>query len=502
VTKPTWRLSEDRCFDANPTQRRIARELYGGVAGLPIVSPHGHVDPQLFADESASYGTPADLLIIPDHYVYRLLHSCGIPLEALGVPRIDGGPVETDHRKIWQVFADNFHLFRGTPTGLWLSHELTDVFGVRRKLSGETAQATYDLIAAKLATPAFRPRALFERFNIEVLCTTDSATAPLDAHKAMRASGWSGDVRPTFRPDAVIDLLRPGWVESIDALSDVSGVDVCSFATFVEALERRREDFKALGATATDQSAESALTVELSSRDTGAIFQRALRGEASPDDARRFTAHMVVESARMSVDDGLVMQFHVGSLRNYDRAVYARFGRDKGFDIPRATEFARSLRPLLNRFGSDPRLTLILFTLDESTYSRELAPLAGVYPALKLGPPWWFHDSVGGLTRYRERVIETAGLYNTVGFNDDTRAFPSIPARHDLARRLDANWIAGLVVRGFVDEQDAHEMMLEAAYWLAKRAYRLDRFPSSRVSCGETATPENHHLLGEAHNVN
>ena len=469
-----WRLPEDRCFDPNPSQRRIARELYDAVADLPIVSPHGHVNPALFAYEGAAFGSPAELLIIPDHYVYRLLHSQGVPLEALGVPRVDGGRVETDHRKIWQTFADHFHLFRGTPTGLWLSHELTEVFGVRQKLGTTTAQATYDQIAGKLAAPAFSPRALFERFNVEVLCTTDAATDPLDSHEALRASGWSGDVRPTFRPDSVVDLLRPDWHQNIDNLSQVSGIDVRSYSTFIAALQQRRDDFRALGATATDQSAESAWAVELPPGDADHLFQRALQGRATTEDARRFTAHMVMEGAQMSVDDGLVMQFHVGSLRNYDHHIFRRFGRDTGFDIPRATEFTRNLRPLLNRFGRDSRLTLILFTLDEATYSRELAPLAGAYPALKLGPPWWFYDSVEGMARYRERVIETAGLCNTVGFNDDTRAFPSIPARHDLARRIDANWIAGLTVRGIIDEEDSHEMILDTAYRLAKRAYKLD----------------------------
>jgi glucuronate isomerase len=276
----------------------------------------------------------------------------------------------------------------------------------------------------------------------------------------------------------VIGLKRRGWREAIDRLSDLAGIDVHSFATFVEALERRREDFKALGATATDQSAAEALAVDIGQGEAEAIFQRALAGEATAGDARRFSAHMVMECARMSVEDGLVMQFHVGPVRDYDRSVLERHGRDRGFDIPLATEFTQSLRQLLNRFGRDPRLTLILFTLDESCYSRELAPLAGVYPALRLGPPWWFHDSVEGMARYRRAVVETAGLANTVGFNDDTRAFPSIPARHDVARRVDANWLAGLVVCGIVDEEDAHEMALDVAYRLAKRAYKLDRPPS------------------------
>jgi glucuronate isomerase len=432
------------------------------------------VDPRLLADENATFGSPAELLIIPDHYVFRMLYSQGISLESLGVPRIDGGPVEQDHRKIWQIFADNFYLFRGTPTGAWLAHGLKSVFSIEQKLSSASAQVIYDQIEAKLATPEFRPRTLFDRFNIEVLCTTDAATDPLLHHQAIRASGWQGDVRPTFRPDAVVNLLMPGWRDNIDSLSNVSGITVHSYPTFVQALEQQRALFKSLGATATDHAAISAYTAELSPSGAGAIFQRALRGQATPEDAHSFTAHMIMESARMSIEDGLVMQFHVGSVRNHNPLIFDRFGPDKGCDIPERSEFTHNLRPLLNKYGSDERLTLILFVLDETTYSRELAPLAGHYPAIKLGPPWWFHDSLNGIVRYFERVVETAGLYNTVGFNDDTRAFPSIPARHDLWRRIASNWVAGLVVRGIVDIDEAHEMILDMAYRLAKRAYKFD----------------------------
>jgi len=474
VIHSTWQLDPDRFFDPDPAQRRVARELYDGVKDLPIVSPHGHVDPRLFVDEDATFGTPADLLIIPDHYVFRMLYSQGIPLEDLGVLRVDGGPVERDHRKIWQIFADNFYLFRGTPSGIWLTHELIEMFGVEQKLDGETAQAIYDQVAEKLARPEFRPRALFERFNIEVLSTTDAATDMLEVHKTIRESGWGGDIRPAFRPDGVVNLLREGWRENVDKLNEVSGIDVTSYAAFVRALEQRRAFFKSMGAMSTDHAAISAYTVELSEAEANAIFQRALRGEATEDDARRFTAHMIMEFARMSIEDGLTMQFHVGSVRDHNRGIVERFGRDMGCDIPTTSEFTHNLRPLLNKYGNDPRLTLVVFTLDESTYARELAPLAGHYPALCIGPPWWFHDSLNGIRRYFDRVMETAGVHNTAGFNDDTRAFPSIPARHDVWRRASANWVAGLVVRGVVDEQDAQEMILDLAYRLAKQAYKLD----------------------------
>jgi glucuronate isomerase len=468
-----WYLPEERYFDPDPPQRQVAMELYQSVAHLPLICPHGHVNPRLLADENASLGTPADLLIIPDHYVFRMLYSQGIPLEHLGVARIDGGPIEKDHRKIWQVFADHFHLFRGTPTGAWLSHELISLFGIEEKLTGKSAQGIYDHIEAKLGSPEFRPQTLFKRFNIEVMCTTDAATDTLAHHQTLRKSGWSGNVRPTFRPDAVTNLLTPGWKKNIETLSKMSGISVSSYRRYIEALENRRVFFKNMGAAATDHAAETAYTAELKPSEANLIFQRALKGKVTPKDAKRFTGHMIMESARMSMEDGLVMQFHVGALRDHNDLIYHRFGPNMGADIPGPCEFTENMRPLLNKYGNDPRLTLILFTLDESTYARELAPLAGHYPAVKLGPPWWFHDSINGMKRYFDRIMETAGIHNTAGFNDDTRAFPSIPARHDLWRRVSANWIAGLVVRGIVDRDDANEMILDMAYRLAKRAYKL-----------------------------
>lgn len=465
--------NDDRCFDPDPAQRALARALYAGVRDLPIVSPHGHVDPSLLASDR-SLGSPADLFIIPDHYVFRMLYSQGVPLEDLGVPTRDGTPVETDHRRIWQRFADHFFLFRGTPTGLWLQDELADVFGVDEKLTGASAQRIYDHLERQLARPEFRPRALFERFRIETLCTTDGAADALEHHRQLGEAGWGDRVRPTFRPDAVVNLKTVGWRTHLDRLSEVAGIDIVDYFSFVRALEERRAMFKSLGATATDHSAATPHTARLTPGEAGAIFTRALYGEAREADAARFTAHMLIEMARMSVEDGLVMQLHVGSYRNHNQLLFDRFGPDIGADIPMATEWTQNLHALLAAYGSDPRFRLILFTLDESTYGRELAPLAGHYPAVLLGPPWWFYDSINGMRRYLDRVVETAGLYNLAGFNDDTRAFASIPARHDVWRRISCNWLAGLAVRGIVDEEDAYTMAVDCAYGLAKRAYKLD----------------------------
>ncbi len=466
-------LHPDRYFDANPVRREIARRLYSRVAALPLVCPHGHVDPRMLA-ENPRFPDPASLIVVPDHYIFRMLYSQGVPLEKLGIPRVDGGAVEADPRVIWQHFADHFHLFRGTPTGCWLKHEFEDVFGVGRTLDSRNAMEIYDQIEACLARPEFRPRALFERFRIEVLCTTDAATDTLEYHRQLRASGWPGVVLPTFRPDACVQILSPAWPHELARLAELTGKDTHTFDGFLAALEQRREFFREMGARATDHGVYSMYTGDLSSAERADIFNRALQGEVTDEDAIRFTGHMLMEFARMSVEDGLVMQVHPGSLRNHNTSIFEAFGADKGCDIPVATEYTRNLQPLLNKYGNHPAFRMVIFTLDESTYSRELAPLAGHYPALRLGPAWWFFDSIEGMTRYRYLTTETAGIYNTAGFNDDTRAFPSIPARHDLSRRVDANFLADLVSRHIVEEDEAAEMIEAMAYRLVRETYRME----------------------------
>jgi glucuronate isomerase len=465
-------LHIDRLFPADARTRDIARALYGGVRHLPIVSPHGHTDPAWFADD-APFGDPAALLITPDHYLLRMLYSQGVPLEALGVPGRDGTPAEADPRAIWRRLAEHWRLFRGTPSSMWMDWVLAEVFGVEARLEPATADGIYDRIAAALAQPAYRPRALFDRFGIEVLATTESPLDPLDSHRRIRESGWTGRVITAFRPDPVLDPETPGFRDNLATLSEMTGEDAFGYRGYLRALEQRRAAFRAAGATSTDHGHPTAATLDLPAAEAEALFDEVSRGDASPEAAERFRAHMLVEMARMSVEDGMVMQLHPGSLRNHHPEVFARFGRDKGADIPTRTDYVRALKPLLNRFGADPRLSLIVFTLDESTYARELAPLAGYYPALKLGPAWWFHDSPEGMRRFREQTTETAGFYNTVGFNDDTRAFLSIPARHDMARRADCAFLARLVAEHRLEEDEAHEVAHALAYDLVKAAYKL-----------------------------
>ena len=465
-------LDPDRLFPVEQQTRSLARALYDQVRDLPIVSPHGHTDPRWFAEDTP-FPDPAQLFVTPDHYVFRMLFSQGIALEDLGVPRIDGGPTETDGRTIWRRFAANFHLLRATPSWMWLSHAFETVFGIDQRLSAATADAIYDQIADCLARPEFRPRALFDRFGIEVIATTESPLDDLRWHAMIRASGWSGRVVTAYRPDPVVDPEHEGFATNVERLGALTGEDTASWDGYLNAHRVRRAFFKSFGATSTDHGHPTARTEDLPQDEAAILFQKALAGTCSADEADAFRGQMLTEMARMSLEDGLVMQIHPGSFRNHSPAIFARFGRDKGCDIPTRTDYVRALKPLLDAVGTDPRLSVIVFTLDETTQSRELAPLAGVYPCLKLGPAWWFFDSPEGMRRFRENTTETAGFYNTVGFNDDTRAFCSIPARHDVARRVDCAYLATLVATGRLAEDEAHEVAHDLTYRLVKQAYRL-----------------------------
>lgn len=467
-------LHPHRAFPIDQRQRDIAIELYEHVADLPILSVHTHVDPALFADRDARFGTPTDVFITGDHYVLRMLHSQGIDLERLGVPRRSEGASKADPRETWRLFAERAHLFRGTPTGYWTREVLEEVFGMDQALDAATSDDVYDQLSVALASDAYTPRKVFDRFGIRVLHTTDAATDGLDHHHTIARSDWDGVVRPTFRPDGVVAIASPEWPARVEALGSVSSRDITDYGGYLDALRERRSHFRESGAASSDHGAPSAATEPLADHEAKRLFERALRGHADRADEHRFVAHMLVEFAAMSVEDGLVMQLHAGSERDHDTALHAEYGSDVGADIPVPAEYTHNLRPLLERFGNDRRLTLVVFTLDESTYSRELAPLAGHYRALRIGPPWWFHDSLGGMRRYLDRVVETAGLYNLAGFNDDARNFLSIPARHDLWRRTCASWMSSLVATHIVAEGEGLEMMRLLSYDLARSTYRIE----------------------------
>ena len=465
-------LEPDRALPFAVEQRSIAREIYGQTKDLPLICMHGHVEPEVFADD-IPFADPAQLLIVPDHYVFRMLASQGIEPAQLGVPRLDGGAVETDSRKIWRRFCENWKLYRGTPSRYWLEHELVEVFGVDLVPSAETADAIYDQIAASVADPQFRPRALLDRFNIEVISTTDAATSDLRHHAKLAADGLGERVLPTFRPDAVAYLDRPNWRTDIEELAKTSGIDTTTYDGLLDALRSRRAAFVEAGARATDHGHLSADTTPMEADAARELYSRTLGGaEASKAEVDAFAANMLYQMADMSCEDGLVMQIHPGVLRDHNSAIGTTYGQDKGYDIPVQTEFTRALRPMLDRFGTDPRFRVILFTVDETVYSRELAPIAGTYPSVRLGAPWWFLDSPEGMRRFREAATETAGFYNTSGFVDDTRAYASIPARHDLFRRVDAGYLSRLVLEHRLSLDEAVETAVDLTYNLPKESYR------------------------------
>ncbi len=457
-----------RLFPAEPGAREIAQRLYSAVRTLPIVSPHGHTQASWFA-KNEPFPDPAKLFIQPDHYITRMLFSQGVSFADLEI-----GAVKLQNpRKVWRIFADNYFLFRGTPTRIWLDFVFQELFTLSERLSGKNADKYFDIISEKLHAPEFFPRALYERFNIEVLSTTDSPLDSLADHLAIRNSAWRGRVLPTFRPDPVVDPDFAGFRENLAKLGELTGEDASNWSGYLAALRSTRARFKQLGCTATDHGHPTARTANLRNDEAAALFQKIVSGKTGPSEQELFRAQMLTEMARMSLDDGLVMQIHPGCSRNHNRELYERYGRDIGADIPTPTNYVDALQPLLDEFGNERNLTIILFTLDETTYSRELAPLAGHYPCLRLGPPWWFHDSPEGMMRFRQQATETAGFYNTVGFNDDTRAFLSIPARHDVARRVDCAFLARLVAEHRLDEDEAVEVAHDLTYRLVKKAYRL-----------------------------
>ncbi len=462
----------DRFFASDPAQREIARRLYHLIQDEPIISPHGHTDPAWFA-ENDFFKNATDFLLVPDHYILRMLYSQGVKLNDLGVAPKDGS-ASAKPRDAWRLFAEHYHLFRGTPCRIWMDHVFATVFEIDKKLTAETADFYYDTITDTLQTEAFRPRALLDKFNVAFLATTEGALDPLPHHKKIIADGWGKRVVTTFRPDDVLDPDNPNFVTNVKKLGEITGEDTSTWAGYLSGLVARRAYFREHGATATDHGHPTAATANLSLSDITALFEICLSGKNTKAESELFRAQMLTEMAKMSLADGMTMQIHPGAYRNHNATLFKDFGPDKGADIPYRVTYTEHLKPLLDVVGNETDLTIILFTLDESSYARELAPLAGHYPCLKLGPPWWFHDSLEGMKRFREQTTESAGFYNTAGFNDDTRALLSIPARHDLARRMDCRFLAQLVSEHRLDEEEAAELALDLTVNLARKAYHLD----------------------------
>jgi len=464
-------LHPDRLFPASAPAQSIARELYADVADLPLICPHGHTDPSWFADNSR-FSDPAALFLTPDHYVLRMLRSRGLSYDDLGVPRKDGKPV-AGGRAAWRLFAANYHLFAGTPSKTWVDHSLNWAFGITEELSPQTADAIYDTIDAALATPTLLPHALLDRARVETIATTEFALDPLVHHQKMAENGFIGRVRTTYRPDDVTDPSRPAIVENLHKFGEITGEDISTWAGLINAHRNRREYFRRFGAVATDHGVPSANTADLSGPEKQALLDKILAGRHDAADAELFRAQMMTEMALLSVEDGMVMQMHAGSRRNTDPLLFAERGPDLGADIPGPTDYVGGLRALLSRCGNEPNLRLIMFVLDETTYARELAPMAGYWPSLMIGPPWWFHDSPQGIRRYLDQVVESAGFYNLAGFNDDTRALLSIPARHDVWRREVCGFLATWVGENRLTRSSARDIAKHLSYQAAKDAYRI-----------------------------
>lgn len=471
-------MNPDRLLGTEEKAIEVARRLYEDIKNLPIISPHGHTDPSWF-NENDNFKNATDLLIRPDHYVFRMLYSQGYALETLGIPQHGelgdiSAYLNTDPEAIWQIFADNYYLFVGTPSGYWLDSTFSEVFGFTEKLCSENAKYYYDEINRQLALDEFKPKALMDRFNIELICTTEGALDSLPHHNALKGDEFEKRVITSFRPDDVVDASREDFTQNLQALAKLTGEDTSNWHGYLTAIKKRRQYFIEHGrATATDHGHPTALTADLSTDDCQKLLTKCLENQANEHEQELFRAQMLTELAGMSIEDGLVMQIHPGAHRNHNKYVFDYFGRDKGADIPSQTEYVNALKPMLNKHGHNPKLNIILFTLDETTYSRELAPLAGHYPCLKLGPAWWFHDSPAGMLRFRQQTTETAGFYNTVGFNDDTRAFLSIPARHDVARRVDCRFLSELVMNKQITFEEAQTIAYQLTYGLVKKAYNL-----------------------------
>jgi len=470
MTQPSH-LHPDRLLPASEPARSVARALYPAVKDLPIVSPHGHTDPSWFA-KNTRFSDPAALFLTPDHYVLRMLRSRGLSYDDLGVPRKDGKPV-AEGRAAWRLFAANYHLFAGTPSKTWVDHSLDWAFGIADELSPDTADAIYDTIAARLGDPDLLPRAILDRANVEVIATTEFALDPLSHHQSMRDDGYIGRVRTTYRPDDVTDPSRAAIVENLQKFSMLTGEDVTKWSGLINAHRKRRETFRSFGAVATDHGVPTANTADLPLVEKQALLDRVLSGRQEAGDAELFRAQMLTEMALLSVEDGMVMQIHAGSRRNTDPLLMSERGPDLGADIPGTTDYVNGMRALLGRAGNEPNLRVIMFVLDETTYARELAPMAGYWPSLMVGPPWWFHDSPQGIRRYLDQVVETAGFYNLAGFNDDTRALLSIPARHDVWRREVCGFLARWVGEHRLSQSAAEEIAVHLCYQAAKDAYRI-----------------------------
>jgi len=340
--------------------------------------------------------------------------------------------------------------------------------------SAETADEIYDRIDALLKTDAFRPRELFDHFNIQFIATTDDPCDDLHFHQALAANQeWQRRIVPTFRPDKYLEPLKETWKADVDLLGELSGVDTGSYAGWVAAMENRRAYFKANGAVSTDHSHQDAEAEPLDAAEAELLYAAARAESIAADDAARLRKDFVFQQARMASEDGLVMTIHPAVARNHHIPTFEKYGADVGCDFPISVEFVRALKPMLNAFGTNPNFQLIIFTMDETVYSRELGPMASFYPSVYAGVPWWMIDAPDATARFRRAITETCGFGKTTGMIDDTRALLSIPARHDMARRLDCGYLAELVGDHRLSMDEAMDTAHDLVAVQSQRAFKL-----------------------------
>jgi glucuronate isomerase len=470
-------MHPDRLLPPDHYTRAVARRLYDHVGSESILSPHSHVDARALADDRP-FADPAELLVSSDHNVTRLLHANGVALDRLRTP--------AHPREIWRELTSRWHLFAGTPVRHWLESELVDVFGIDIVPSAQTSDLIYDRMAEALTSPAFRPRALFKRFGISVLATTDDPADDLEAHEELADDpSFVGHVLPTFRADRYLDPANPDWRIYLLELAQASNIDCYTYAGLLAALRNRREYFIEHGATSTDSCLPDAGAQPLSDTDAERIHAARLKGTISVADAVAYRRNMLYRLAEMSTEDGLVMQLHPGVLTNHAQPMNEEYDPDNGHNLPDYTSYSQPLGPLLRDFGTNPNLHLVLYTVDEAAYSREIGPLASTYPSVFAGTPWWFLDSPAGIARFRAAVTDNAGFAKTSGFVDDTRAFCSIPARHDVARRADASFLAGLVMTHQVSENEAANIATALVRDIPARTFKLEKYLRSAAAARE-----------------
>jgi glucuronate isomerase len=458
----------DRLLGTDPAVREHARSIYQSTAGAPIISPHGHVSAAMLA-ANQPLTDPAELFVTPDHYVTRLLHASGIELERLGL-----GDSTTPPREVWRTLCAQWFRFAGTPVRYWLEDALAGVFGVTVTPDPDSADELYDLLDELLSEPEYLPRALLDRFGVGTLATTDDPADSLAHHRDLASvEHLPTRVIPTLRADAYMTPDATGWRERLEALTTASGEDCGSYLGLLEAIRVRREVFRLHGATATDCGVPDAWATPLSNAQAEMLHRQGLDGSISPEGVQAYRRNLLFQFGCMAAEDGLVMQLHAGVIRNHHAATFARFGPDTGHDLPAVTTYTEPLRALLNHVGTSPTFRIVLFTVDETAFSRDIAPLAGFYPSVYAGAPWWFLDAPAAVRRYREAVTETAGFFKTSGFIDDTRALCSIPSRHDMSRRLDAAYLAELVVTRQLAEAEAHSIGQALVSEIPRNAFRL-----------------------------